>query len=237
MKRLLDETDHEGMEEKIQKRKRPKPESATRLILHDGAATVPYTPSFLSRNDADRYFSTLLASTQWNEERIKIMGRELPAPRLVFAYGDAGVSYMYAGVRKLAHSWNESILGAKRAVEAFTGLTFNYALLNLYRDGRDCIGWHSDDESDLIENHVIASVSLGAERDFLLKRKKSDVNDDEADEDPMLIKTLLGHGSLLLMMGDTQRRYKHCVPRRARCRMSRINITFRQVLVADMSTL
>jgi alkylated DNA repair dioxygenase AlkB len=108
----------------------------------------------------------------------------------------------------------------KLKIEKATKMTFSSCLLNLYRDGQDSNGWHSDNEKELGKNPVIASVSLGAERLFHLKHKS--------------IKTLkhkltLQNGSLLLMKGDTQHHWLHQIPKTKKLIDKRINLTFRLI--------
>ena len=139
-------------------------------------------------------------------------------------YGDADASYVYSGVRHDPIDWTASLTELRGHVEDEVGHQFNSVLLNLYRGGEDGVSWHSDDEPELGERPVIASVSLGAVRGFQLKHKSS------ADLDRVDIE--LPHGSLLLMAGDCQRHWKHQIPkRRGRNRPGpRINLTFRWVV-------
>ena len=93
-------------------------------------------------------------------------------------------------------------------------------LANLYRDGRDRMGWHRDDERELGAQPVIASISLGAARRFVLKQRA----------DPKVSRAItLPHGSLLLMAGDTQAHYRHALPATAKAVGPRINLTFRRI--------
>ena len=207
-------------EDDLELQTRPK---RARMIIEDEGASAPYIDEFFSKDEADAYLQKLMGETPWVGETVKIFGRERPARRRTCFYGDTGVTYGYTGLKKAAAPWTATMLKIKEAVEAHEKTTFNYALLNLYVDGRDMIGWHADDETDLVPGGVIASISLGAERDFMIKKMDNAAH--------MLVKIALAHGSLLTMKGDMQRRYKHSVPERKKCAKARINITFRQVVV------
>ena len=121
--------------------------------------------------------------------------------------------------------WSETLLGLKERVEALTGLQFNSVLLNYYRDENDGMGMHSDDERELGEQPAIASVSLGEERDFILRHRQR--------KDLSTVKLPLSSGSLLLMQGDTQQHWRHGINKLKRRCGPRINLTFRRILAAD----
>jgi len=103
---------------------------------------------------------TLLAETPWQQDEIRIMGKQIPLPRLTAWYGDA--PYTYSGITMQPHPWTDTLKALKTTVETLAGVTFNAALLNYYRNGRDSVAWHCDDEPELGINPTIASVSLGA---------------------------------------------------------------------------
>jgi len=194
----------------------------TQDIIRNDKAIVTYCQAFTPRSVADEQLARLLAETPWTEEAVFVFGKRSVAPRRVCFYGDAGVTYRYAGMRKPAAPWTPLMAEIRDAVsEQLGGRQFNYALLNLYRDGKDSIGFHSDDETNLQPRSTIASVSLGAERDFVLKAKT------KAGRAPTTL--VLAHGSLLTMEGNTQKHYKHAVPPRKHVVDPRINITFRQI--------
>jgi alkylated DNA repair dioxygenase AlkB len=192
-----------------------------RFLLNSDLAIVTYVPAFFDTPMSNVIMVELLRETAWMEETVIIFGKLRTPSRRVCHYGDPGVSYLYAGVRREVAAWPVLMLTIKREVEQYLGLSFNYALLNLYKDGKDNIGYHSDDETDLIPQSTIASLSFGAARDFLLRSKRD-------DEEP-IVKVALANGSLLCMRGNTQRNYKHSVPIRKKVKEARINITFRQI--------
>ncbi|MFM7274361.1 MAG: alpha-ketoglutarate-dependent dioxygenase AlkB family protein, partial [Gammaproteobacteria bacterium] len=119
--------------------------------------------------------ATLLAAlqqeVQFTQHRVRIFGRELPAPRLSAWYGDAGCDYRYSGVSYAPQPLGPVLQSLRARVEAACGHRFNSVLLNLYRDGSDAMGWHSDDEPELGPAPLIASISLGAPRRFLLRSR------------------------------------------------------------------
>ncbi|MFZ2007839.1 MAG: alpha-ketoglutarate-dependent dioxygenase AlkB [Stellaceae bacterium] len=165
----------------------------------------------------------LIAEIPWRCEEVVMWGRRLPQPRLTAWYGDAGASYAYSGIQLHPLPWTPILLDIKSRIEAAAGATFNSVLLNYYRDHQDSIGFHSDDEPELGEQPVIASLSLGAERTFILKHKVLKRIEP--------VRRRLASGSLLLMKGDTQRCWRHGVPKEGRPCGPRINLTFRQIIL------
>ena len=108
----------------------------------------------------------------WVQNKIKFYGKESLVPRLESWHGDEGMSYTYSGIKMDAKPWTKNLLKIKESIEPIAKTTFNSVLINYYRDGKDRVAWHSDDEKELGKNPVIASVSLGAERKFKLRHKK-----------------------------------------------------------------
>ncbi len=184
-------------------------------------AQLRYHSQFFSPEEADNFYEHLLDTLAWEQKPIRIFGKELMQPRLVAWYGDSGISYSYSGIRLEALPWDPILWKIKEQVEASVGNTFNSVLCNLYRDGKDSMGWHADDEPELGPEPCIASVSLGAERYFHLKHK--------SNKELPTTKILLEHGSLLLMHGPTQTHYKHQLPKTRKVPTPRINLTFRQI--------
>jgi alkylated DNA repair dioxygenase AlkB len=164
----------------------------------------------------------LIEVTPWRLEHITVRGKTFPQPRLVAWYGDDAVSYSYSGIVLRALPWTPALLAIKNKVDALCGTSFNSTLLNFYRDQRDCVGFHSDDEPELGPAPVIASVTFGEVRPFVLKHKRrKDIKD---------VKILLPSGSLLLMKGATQANWRHGVPRQTKPCGPRVNLTFRQII-------
>ena len=191
-----------------------------RLDLPD--ADVRLDPAWLSAADADALFDTLRASLHWENHAVRLFGRQQPAPRLSCWIGDRAARYHYSGVTRLPGAWTPALAAVRACLRDALEIDFNSVLANLYRDGRDAMGWHADNERELGPAPVIASVSLGATRRFVLKHRGGT---------PRLALDL-PPGSLLLMQGATQSNYRHALPRTARAVGPRINLTFRQVRAA-----
>ena len=172
-------------------------------------------PQALSEPTASELFRGLLGGIVWRQDALRIYGRSVNLPRLTAWYGDAGASYTYSGIENVPLPWTSELLRLKAVVEELAGEPFNSVLLNRYRDGADSMGWHSDNERGV--GPTIASVSLGASRAFELRRKAPPRD---------YVKLRLAHGSVLLMLGDTQRLWRHRVPKEPAAG-ERINLTFR----------
>ncbi len=193
------------------------PEPVT-LQMRD--AEVLFYPAFFTQAESDAYLDDLTHHIAWKQETINILGAAVPIPRLTAWYGDEGNSYRWSGITQHPHPWTPTLLRMKVRIEQAAGVSFNSVLLNLYRDGRDSVAWHSDDEPELGRNPVIASVSFGAERRFQFKHKHN----------PDLRQAIdLTHGSLLLMRGTTQHFWKHQIPKTKQPCGARINLTFRTI--------
>ncbi len=177
-----------------------------------------YCSDFLREDAAWRLFRVLLVEFAWARERLHLYGRPVTVPRLLAWGGDAGLNYRYAGADHVCSGWAETLLPLRRQVEAHAGLEFNLVLLNRYRSGADYMGWHTDDEPGL--GATVASLSLGAERRFLLRPPggpdAASVRSQRLD---------LAHGSLLLMDGNVP----HSLPRTRKPVDERINLTFRRL--------
>lgn len=181
-------------------------------------AGFDYRPSYLEA--PERTFMALRDGLQWRQQAIKMFGRKVMQPRLIDWYADPGVRYSYSGITLEATPWPAVMQDLRARLEVDFGVRFNSVLCNLYRDGRDTMGWHADDEPELGPSPVIASLSLGAPRRFRI-RPRSGGQSTGIDLLP---------GSLLLMQGRSQRDYQHAVTRTRRPVGPRINLTFRKVL-------
>jgi alkylated DNA repair dioxygenase AlkB len=188
------------------------------LELFEGEATL--WPVAFEATEAGELFDQLRREIDWQQEEILLFGRRLPVPRRVAWHGDTGASYTYSGTRHDPLPWTPVLERVRSRVTGLTGAHFNAVLLNLYRDGRDGMGWHADDEPELGRDPVIASVSLGATRRFCLRHRRR--KDQRLD-------LSLTHGSLLLMSGATQHHWVHALPKTAVPVGERINLTFRRV--------
>jgi alkylated DNA repair dioxygenase AlkB len=181
-------------------------------------ADVTYYPNFLTQVKAEDYFKILSAETAWRQDAIKIFGKTYPQPRLTALYGDTDKPYSYSGITMFPKPFTKTLLEIKNKIEILCNVQFTSVLLNLYRDGTDSMGWHSDDEKELGKHPFIASISLGTTRMFHLKHKQNK---------NISYKLPLEPASLLIMKGNTQQFYKHQLPKTKRLTLARINLTFR----------
>jgi alkylated DNA repair dioxygenase AlkB len=183
-------------------------------------ASIIYYPNFFSNEEAVILFDALQKEIPWQQDDIKVYGKVYPQPRLTALFGNEGKSYSYSNITMHPHSWTPLLLTMKEKIEQTVEVTFSTVLLNYYRDGRDSNGWHADNEKELGNNPIIASLSFGAERIFQLKH-------NFLKEEKLNI--TLEHGSLLLMQGSTQHFWKHQIPKTTKPIEPRINLTFRVI--------
>jgi alkylated DNA repair dioxygenase AlkB len=182
--------------------------------IHDGGRLL-YEPGFCSPEEADALFAWLRSDIPWRQEVV----RGNPLPRLNAWFADDGLRYSYSGVSHVGSGWLPELAEVKRDVEAASGAAFNSLLLNLYRGGQDSIGFHTDAEPELGENPVVATVSFGSEREFLLRHRRT----------KEVLTYRVGHGSLLVMGGTSQHHWRHAVPKTEGPVGERISLTFRLI--------
>lgn len=211
-------------------------ETKSPVEIVDCGGLVNYYPDFLDHNQSDYLFQWLLDNTEWQRHHIRIGGSvSRPIPRLTAWHGDQGAHYRYSGISMKVNPWPMVLFKLKLKLESYLNqqpenssnpVEFNSVLLNLYRDGNDSVAWHSDNERELGSKPFIASISVGAPREFQLK--PHDGFTIVQDRSP--IKLTLQSGSLLTMGGSTQQNWLHSIPK---CKEScpRINLTFRKVHV------
>ncbi len=181
-------------------------------------AAVHYLPGFISRADSEHLLELWKHQLDWIQSTITMFGKKVDIPRLNAWYGER--AYAYSGTHFDAKPWTAELHELKVKIEQHSGLLLNSVLVNWYRDGQDCMGWHSDDEACLGAQPQIASLSLGDTRKFVLRNKK----------DKSIKHTVtLDNGSLLLMLGDTQSQWQHSLPRTKKSQHSRINLTYRLI--------
>ncbi len=190
-------------------------------IIEQDAEVLLYSDIF-SSSEGQSLFQDLFNSIEWRQESIRMFGKRVLQPRLTAWCGDDGLTYKYSGITLTAERWIEPLLVIKNRIEPILGCSFNSVLINLYRDGNDSMGWHRDNEKELGPQPVIASVSLGAERVFQLRRYRSKEKS---------ISVPLSSGSLLVMRGDCQTFWEHQIPKTSRVVGQRINLTFRRIEV------
>ena len=193
--------------------------SHTNILPFDGE--VLYLGKVFNRKEVAQYYQTFLEKIPWKNDEAIIFGKHHITKRKVAWFGDNTYSYKYSGITKQAHIWTPELLQLKQKVEELSATTYNSCLLNLYHDGEEGMGWHSDAEKTLLDNGTIASVTLGAERKFSFKHRES----------KQRIDILLENGSLLLMKGTTQKNWLHRLPPTKKVFSPRINLTFRTIIL------
>jgi len=193
-------------------------ETPINLLPNDGIAI--YYGKIMPQQEAQYYFDKLLETVEWRNDEAVIFGRHIITKRKVAWYGDRNYAYTYSNTTKQALAWTDELAALKKIVEEISQAKFNSCLLNLYHDGDEGMAWHSDDEKSLGKNSAIASLSLGAERKFSFKHKQSKETASIS----------LESGSLLLMKGETQTNWLHRLPKMARVKTARVNLTFRMMM-------
>jgi len=189
------------------------------IVIDEGELTLIH--DWLTADQSHKLFDTFARELCWEQSQIQVYGRTVAIPRLNAWYGDQGCDYCYSGYRLPLNEWHTNLQRVRRRLQEELGLPMNSVLANLYRDGQDGVGWHSDDEPELGRNPTIASVSLGAERYFHLRRRQGGSKDT--------LKLLLPTGSLLVMSGAIQSFWQHCLPKSKKITQPRINLTFRHI--------
>jgi len=187
------------------------------IINQDGQAH--YFGIIINAEQKHSYFNELLNKIEWTNEKLVMFGKEITTKRKVAFYGDSLMSYTYSNKTKQALTWTPLLMEIKQLATSQTGSNYNACLLNLYHDGEEGMGWHSDDEKEIIPNSSIASLSFGAERKFVIKHK--------ATKETHSI--LLESGSLFEMLGSFQKHWLHSMPKSKKIIAPRINLTFRQM--------
>jgi alkylated DNA repair dioxygenase AlkB len=197
--------------------------SEAKTILYDlPDAELALFENIFSNQESEKLHQNLIENIQWRQDKIKIFGKSIDQPRLTAFYGDTNKDYSYSGIIMKPIDWNDDLLFIKNRVEEIAEIEFTSVLLNYYRDGKDSMGWHSDDEKELGQNPVIGSVSFGQSRVFQLRHKFR--------KDIKKVDIALTNGSFLLMKGTTQHFWQHQIPKTKRELESRINLTFRVIM-------
>lgn len=188
-------------------------------LLTEGGEAY-YFGRILPAKKADHYYSRFLETIDWQQDEVIIFGKRIVTKRMTGWYGEKEFEYTYSKITRKARLWTPELIQLKELVEKKTGLEFNSCLLNLYHSGEEGMSWHADAEAELGKDPAIASLSLGAERKFVLKNK--------ASKDKVSVE--LEHGSLLLMSGQTQKHWLHSLPKTKKVTEPRINLTFRKIV-------
>jgi alkylated DNA repair dioxygenase AlkB len=187
------------------------------LLHQDGIAL--YYEKAIPENKIKQLFYELLHHISWENERVVMFGKEIITKRKVAFYSDPTIAYTYASRTKVGLPWKETLVTLKNMVESITKEKYNACLLNLYHNGEEAMGWHCDNEKEIVANSSIASLSIGASRKFSFKHKVTKET----------ISIQLENGSLLEMKGAIQQHWWHSLPKSKKINESRINLTFRQM--------
>lgn len=182
-------------------------------------ADITLFENFFTTAESDKLSKNLTTKIKWRQDQLKFYGKVVDLPRLEAWYGEAGFPYTYSGITLNPIPWNEDLLFIKKRIEEEAKVKFSSCLLNLYRNGKDSVNWHQDNEKELGRNPIIGSVSFGETRPFQLKHLERG--------DLKKVDIALSHGSFLLMKGTTQHYWKHQIPKTTRKIKPRINLTFR----------
>ena len=187
------------------------------LLPKDGE--LIYHGILLNAKESEKFFTALMAKIEWYNDSSIIYGKEITTKRKVAWYGSTAFEYTYSGTTKIATEWIDELLALKQLIELYTDSMYNSCLLNLYHDGSEGMAWHSDGEKDLVENGSIACLSLGAQRRFDFKHKTT--GEKKHFELP--------NGSLIEMLGETQKHWLHRIAPTVKVTQPRISLTFRQM--------
>lgn len=187
------------------------------LLPKDGC--VNYYGQIFTSAESEKYENKLMTEIDWRHDEFLLFGKKIITKRKVAWYGEKAFDYTYSRTTKKALLWTKTLKEIKDKIELVTDETFNSCLLNLYHNGNEGMGWHSDAEKDLEENAAIASLSIGATRKFVFKHKETNEK----------VELLLENSSLLLMKGTTQKHWLHTLPPTKTILPSRINLTFRKI--------
>ena len=192
---------------------------AISLPLED--ADIQYVERCFSRSQSDLYLNALMEQIPWRQEHVKVFGKTYLQPRLTALFGNTDKTYSYSSLTLFPTPYPPLLNEIRSEIETYCNVSFNCCLANLYRNGNDSNGWHSDNEKELGDQPVIASVSFGAERFFHLKHR---------NKKELRHKIKLAHGSLLIMKGRTQEHWLHQIPKTKQIIGNRINLTFRIII-------
>jgi len=182
-----------------------------------------YIPNFMDKQTANDAYEYLFSNLTWQQPILEVYGKKHLVPRLQCWMGEVGSHYQYSGKLFKSTGWDPYVLGIKKLVEEQTNKRFNSALVNLYRNGQDKMGWHADDEKELGVSPAVVTVSLGVQRTFQFKHNTQGET----------VNLELETGSLLLMQPGIQASYKHAVPARQKIQQGRISLTFRNILQSN----
>lgn len=186
---------------------------------------VTYHGTVFTPDESESHLARLIEDIPWEHDQSVMFGKRIVTKRKVAWFADGGRAYAYSGTEKRAHGWTEHLLSLKAAAEMLSGVACNSCLLNLYHDGSEGMGWHSDDERSLQPGAPILSLSFGAVRKFSFRHKRTKET----------VSVVLEKGSLLIMGGETQKHWHHQLPKTSKVSSPRVNLTFRTMIHGHMS--
>lgn len=189
-------------------------------ITLSSRSSVMHVPGFLDWQTADSLTERISDQITFTRPKISMFGKQSLLPREVAWIADNDLRYAYSGISTRPVHWPRFLHPIRQLVEAQAGTSFNSVLVNRYQDGYDSVGWHSDDEPELGPAPIIASLSLGATRRFLLRNKHTKET----------FRFDLAHGDFLLMLGECQMEFTHSAPRTRKVVAPRVNLTFRNLI-------
>lgn len=189
-------------------------------ILRSEEGSLTYYENFFLKQDCEFYFNKLMDSIPWKNDVIKLFGKRIVTNRKVAWFAENNITYTYSNQQKTANPFFYELQLIKEKVEVISNCEFNSCLLNLYMNGKDGMGWHSDNEKEIEVNSTIASVSFGASRKIYFKNRMNPLQK---------LKLQLAPGSLLLMEGKIQKHWLHSIPKMITITEPRINLTFRKM--------
>ena len=193
-------------------------EISKNLIPYDGE--VYYLQNFLEAKLARQFFQDLYNDISWEHDEFLMYGKKIITKRKVAWYGSKAFDYTYSHKTRKAKAWTKELMQIKHLIETESKDIFNSCLLNLYHEGEEGMGWHSDNEKELQPLGTIVSLSLGSDRKFSFKHKTTKET----------VSLTLNNGSLLLMKGEIQEHWLHQLPKTKKIIDPRINLTFRNII-------
>jgi alkylated DNA repair dioxygenase AlkB len=204
------------------------------IIIQTENSSTTYQNNFLTLDEVADLYEYFLDNLDWQHDTARIYGKTIITKRKIAWFADSNLNYNYSGTNRVADGmWNNKVLEIKNKLEKETGFTFNSCLLNLYHNGAEGMGWHSDDQNHLQKYSPVAIISLGAERFFKLRDTPIKLPLQGVVRRTVLPihKVLLEKGSLLVMLGETQKYWQHEIPKMATIKEPRISLTFRSMKI------
>mgnify|MGYP001274931048 FL=1 len=189
------------------------------IVAHNDLK-VRIEKNFFNQVDSNELLKKLISDLPWESMAIKMFGKDITIPRLQCWVGDKGCDYKYSGKKLNRQDWTTDLIMIREKIYKELNIDFNSVLVNYYRDGKDSMGWHSDNERELGPNPTIASISLGSERDLVFRNK---INKE-------VLPIPQTHGCLILIDGKTQKNWQHAIKKTRKVIGPRINLTFRNII-------